>query len=61
MHEKQYVPVPEASPPTYHAVPVPVKVTDPGQVIHVPSPLPAQTVVRNKVRKVKESRCDADR
>ena len=33
VHEKHYVPVPEPSPPTYHTVPVPVKVTDPGQAV----------------------------
>ena len=27
-----HVPVPEPSPPQYHSVPVPVKVTDPGKV-----------------------------
>ena len=32
MHQKHYVPVPEPSPPQYHSVPVPVKVTDPGKV-----------------------------
>ena len=32
MHQKHYVPVPEPSPPQYHNVPVPVKVTDPGKV-----------------------------
>ena len=31
MHEKQLVPVPVASPPVYHRVPVPVPVQDPGQ------------------------------
>ncbi|CAK9066403.1 unnamed protein product, partial [Durusdinium trenchii] len=49
VHQKHYVPVPEPSPPQYHNVPVPVKVTDPGKVIHVPVPLPPQTVVKNKV------------
>ncbi|CAK9074279.1 Uncharacterized protein SCF082_LOCUS36193 [Durusdinium trenchii] len=49
VHQKHYVPVPEASPPTYHSVPVPVPVREPGHVIPVPAPLPSQTVVRNKV------------
>jgi len=49
VHQKHYVPVPEPSPPQYHNVPVPVKVTDPGKVINVPVPLPSQTIVKNKV------------
>eukprot|EP00435_Cladocopium_sp_Y103_P056687 s1113_g19.t1 len=49
VHEKHYVPVPVASPPRYHHVPVPVPVQDPGKVIKVPSPLPPQTIVKNKV------------
>eukprot|EP00438_Fugacium_kawagutii_P009465 Skav202076 [mRNA] locus=scaffold1138:796839:799898:- [translate_table: standard] len=31
VHEKHYVPVPEPSPPTYHNVPVPVPVQEPGK------------------------------
>ena len=31
MHEKELVPVPVASPPVYHRVPVPVPVQEPGQ------------------------------
>lgn len=31
VHEKHYVPVPEPSPPTYHNVPVPVPVKEPGK------------------------------
>eukprot|EP00435_Cladocopium_sp_Y103_P051334 s898_g15.t3 len=46
IHQKQYVPVPEA-PPKYHKVPVP-PVKEPG-VIKVPVPLPPKTVVKNKV------------
>ena len=48
VHEKNYVPVPVASPPQYHHVPVPVPVQDPGRVIKVPEPLPPQTIVKNK-------------
>ncbi|CAK9111869.1 Uncharacterized protein SCF082_LOCUS51890, partial [Durusdinium trenchii] len=49
VHQKHYVPVPEPSPPQYHSVPVPVKVTDPGKIIKVPEPMPPQTIVKNKV------------
>ena len=48
MHVKQYVPVPEPTPPQYHHVPVPFKVKDPGQVIKVPVPMPPKTLVKNK-------------
>lgn len=48
MHVKQYVPVPEPTPPKYHSVPVPFKVKDPGQVIKVPVPLAPKTLVKNK-------------
>ena len=45
----RYVPVPEASPPKYHRVPVPVPIKEPGKVIKVPVPLPPKTVVKNQV------------
>lgn len=48
VHEQRLVPVPVASPPQYHTVPVPVHVTDPGRVIRVKVPMPPQTVVRDK-------------
>ena len=48
IHQKHFVPVPEPTPPQYHNVPVPVKVTDPGKIIKVPSPMPQQTIVKNK-------------
>ena len=48
IHQKHFVPVPEPTPPQYHSVPVPVKVTDPGKIIKVPSPMPQQTIVKNK-------------
>ena len=31
IHKKRYVPVPEPSPPTYHKIPVPVPVKEPGK------------------------------
>ena len=33
VHEQRLVPVPVASPPQYHTVPVPIHVTDPGRVL----------------------------
>lgn len=48
VHEQRLVPVPVASPPQYHTVPVPIHVTDPGRVIRVKVPMPPQTVVRDK-------------
>ena len=49
--EPRYVPVPEASPPKYHQVPVPVPVKEPGRVIKVPVPRPPKTVGKNKVQR----------
>ncbi|CAK9111867.1 Retrovirus-related Pol polyprotein from transposon RE2 (Retro element 2) (AtRE2) [Includes: Protease RE2 [Durusdinium trenchii] len=49
VHQKHYVPAPEPSPPQYRNVPAPMPVKEPGKVIKVPTPLPPQTVVRNKV------------
>ena len=45
----RYVPVPQLSPPVYHAVPVPVPMKSPGKVVKVPVPLPAKTLVKHKV------------
>lgn len=45
----RYVPVPQPSPPVYHAVPVPVPMKSPGKVVKVPVPLPAKTLVKHKV------------